>query len=86
MVWVQKTNGYAAFFGRTCLKCVKPALTKSSIYRTKEFDGYYKGYLKTSEISLTDAIKKWETQYRPHIRQTRNTGSQTRERRSDAHI
>lgn len=44
-------------------------IDKVLYYRAKEFDSYCKGYPKTSEISLVDAMMKWETQYRPHIEQ-----------------
>lgn len=44
-------------------------IEKVFYYRTKEFDSYCKGYLKTAEICLLDTIKKREAQYRPYIEQ-----------------
>ncbi|KAJ5117563.1 hypothetical protein N7448_011195 [Penicillium atrosanguineum] len=67
MGWAQKTNGKAAFSGGTDSR--EAGIEKVLYYRTKEFDSYCKGYPKTSVISLVDAIKNWETQYRPHIEQ-----------------
>ena len=51
-------------FWRNLFKMREAGIDKVLYYRTKEFDSYCKGYPKTSVISLVDAIKKWETQYR----------------------
>ncbi|KAJ5460929.1 uncharacterized protein N7458_002481 [Penicillium daleae] len=56
-------------FWKNLFKMREVRIEKSLYYRTKEFDSYCKGYPKTSEISLVDAILKWQTEYRPHIEQ-----------------
>ena len=56
-------------FWKNLFKMREVGIEKALYYRTKEFDSYCKGYPKTSEISLVDAILEWETKYRPHIEQ-----------------
>ncbi|CEJ62619.1 hypothetical protein PMG11_11116 [Penicillium brasilianum] len=56
-------------FWKNLFKMREVGIEKALYYRTKEFDSYCKGYPKTSEISLVDAILRWETKYRPHIEQ-----------------
>lgn len=56
-------------FWKNLFQMREAGIDKVLYYRTKEFDSYCKGYPKTSEISLVDAIMKWETQHRPHIEQ-----------------
>lgn len=56
-------------FWKNLFEMREAGIDKVLYYRTKAFDSYCKAYPKTSEISLVDAIKKWETQYRPHIEQ-----------------
>ncbi|KAJ5471915.1 hypothetical protein N7539_008484 [Penicillium diatomitis] len=56
-------------FWKNLFKMREAGIDKVLYHRTKEFDSYCKGYPKTSEISLVDAIKRWETQYRPYIEQ-----------------
>ncbi|KAJ6041556.1 uncharacterized protein N7446_010562 [Penicillium canescens] len=56
-------------FWKNLFEMREAGIDKVLYYRTKQFDSYCKGYPKTSEISLVDAIMKWETQHRPHIEQ-----------------
>lgn len=56
-------------FWKNLFNMREAGIDKALYYRTQEFDGYCKAYPKTSEMSLVDAIKKWETQYRPYIEQ-----------------
>jgi hypothetical protein len=56
-------------FWKNLFNMRKAGIDKVLYYRTKEFDSFCKGYPKTSEISLVDAIMKWETQHRAHIEQ-----------------
>lgn len=57
--WVQKTNGNAVFSGKSLFQMREVGIDKVLHYRTKQFDSYCKGYLKTSEISLVDVVMKW---------------------------
>ncbi|KAJ5111726.1 hypothetical protein NUU61_001356 [Penicillium alfredii] len=56
-------------FWKNLFQMREAGIDKVLYYRTKEFDSYCKGYPKTSEISLVDAMMKWEAQHRPHIEQ-----------------
>ncbi|KAJ5559593.1 hypothetical protein N7513_001992 [Penicillium frequentans] len=56
-------------FWKNLFQMREAGIDKVLYYRTKEFDSYCKGYPKTAEISLVDAIMSWETQYRPFIEQ-----------------
>lgn len=56
-------------FWKNLFQIREAGIDKVLYYRTKEFDSYCKGYPKTSEISLVDAMMKWEAQHRPHIEQ-----------------
>ncbi|KAJ6105284.1 hypothetical protein N7523_010094 [Penicillium sp. IBT 18751x] len=60
---------HCRIFWKNLFKMREVGIEKSLYYRTKEFDSYCKGYPKTSEICLVDAILKWETKYRPLIEQ-----------------
>ncbi|KAJ6036016.1 hypothetical protein N7540_000295 [Penicillium herquei] len=56
-------------FWKNLFQMREAGIDKVLYYRTKEFDSYCRGYPKTAEISLVDAIMSWETQYRPFIEQ-----------------
>ena len=56
-------------FWKNLFEMREAGIDKALYYRTREFDSYCKGYPKSAEISLVEAIMKWETQHRPHIEQ-----------------
>lgn len=49
---------------------------KILLYRTKEFDRFYKGYTSEERSSLIETVRLWEEKYSSYIKQLENQVTQ----------